>query len=940
MSDSVLNPTISRRRFLQATGAAGAVGAVGVGSGAIPGFGAIGKAHAQPAAAATGETVITKSFCNQCSASCGIDIYTTNGRVHAIYGTLDNPLANGKLCPKGHYGQYILYDPDRFKGPMKRTNPKKGRDEDPRFVPISWDEALGIVAGRLNTLRDKGESHRFGILVGREWGKLNADLLKSFGQLYGTPNVGINHGSISADTVKKARLFTDGNYGYYSYDYANTNYMLVVGTSFLEAGRPLNGNMQAWGVMRSKAPRTKVTAVNVHTSTSTAAADRQLLIKPGTDGALALALAHVILTQGLWDKKFVGDFTDRANRFKAGQSIDAVFSEKDVEDWKLAQQETADKRAAAAKKDAEKAAADKAKLQAEVDGLRQKLKGAKGDAKAEQAITKKIAALELAQAEKALSEQRNREQRAAMEKDRKPEPQPVVGEPVFREQWTVGLIEWWNAAVKDATPQWAAEITNIPEHEIVAVGRELGSTRPAMVLTERGAVAHYNGVYNGMALTALNALVGAYFAKGGVGYHQGVPWGKLDVQPENFLDDYAKAPERKKPRIDMAKTEKYPLAGTVIQDVPRNHLKGAPYKLDTLMFYMTSPVFSSPESRDWEKAMAEVFVIDTSPSPSETSHFADLVLPESTYLERLQVNGGTPFQGYPIAMIRNPAIKPLYDTKVFSDMIIEIGKRTKGTTADYFKKLDNTENIVKQMAAGFAEKPGSNGVNDYESFVKKGVWFKKPYGFRQIGGEFFEWDGLTKSYSKPMTAEMVKEKLFKTPSGKFEFKSAYILDEHYAHYAAEKMGITQEMVGFPQYIPVKYFGGGDLHFITPKLAAQSEGRSGNLAHPTALMQPSVGGKRDVFLEIHPETAAKRGIEDGDRVRIHNEVGSIEVIARHFTGIRPDTVVLPMIHGHWGMGRWSKGRLPTGSVNELVVNVSEPFAGLACVNSTKVFVEKV
>ena len=48
----------------------------------------------------------------------------------------------------------------------------------------------------------------------------------------------------------------------------------------------------------------------------------------------------------------------------------------------------------------------------------------------------------------------------------------------------------------------------------------------------------------------------------------------------------------------------------------------------------------------------------------------------------------------------------------------------------------------------------------------------------------------------------------------------------------------------------------------------------------------------------------------------------------------------MIHGHWGMGRWSKGRLPTGSVNELVVNVSEPFAGLACVNSTKVFVEKV
>ena len=936
MSDNILNAPVSRRRFLQATGLT--AGAVGVGSAGH--LVTLQKAHAEPGAEKAGETVITKSFCNQCSASCGIDVYTTNGRVHAIYGTLDNPLANGKLCPKGHYGMYLLYDPDRFKGPMKRTNPKKGRDEDPRFVPISWDEALGIVAGRLNALRDKGESHRFGVLVGREWGKLNADLLKSFGQLYGTPNIGINHGSISADAVKKARLFTDGNYGYYSYDYANTNYMLVVGTSFLEAGRPLNANMQAWGVMRSKAPRTKVTAVNVHTSTSTAAADRQLLIKPGTDGAFALALAHVILTEGLWDKKFVGDFTDHANRFKAGQLIDAVFSEKDVEAWKLAQQETAAKRATAAKKDADKAAADKAKLQAEVDGLRQKLVGAKGDVKAEQAIAKKIADLEKAQAAKVLAEQMDREQRVAMEQDRKPEPQPVVGEPVFREQWTAGLIDWWNAVLKDATPKWAAEITSIPEHEIIAVGRELGSTRPAMVLTERGAVGHYNGVYNGMALTALNALVGAYFAKGGVGYHQGVPWGKLDVQPEDFLDAYAKAPERKKPRIDMAKTEKYPLAGSVIQDIPRNHLQGAPYKLDTLLFYMTSPVFSSPESRDWETAMAEIFVIDTSPSPSETSHFADLILPESTYLERLQVNGGTPFQGYPIAMIRNPAIKPLYDTKVFSDMLIDLGARIKGSSADYFKKLGTTENIVKQMAAGFAEKPGSNGVDGYESFVKKGVWFKKPYGFRQVAGAFFEWDGLTKSYSKPMTAQAVKEKLFKTPSGKFEFKSGYVLDEHYAHYAAEKMGIAEDMVGYPQYIQAKYFGGGDLHFITPKLAAQSEGRSGNLPHVSALIQPTVGGKRDVFLEIHPDTAAKRGIQDGDRVRIRNTAGSIEVIARHFTGIRPDTVALPMIHGHWGMGRWSKGRLPTGSVNEVVINVSEPFAGLACVNSTTVFVEKV
>jgi anaerobic selenocysteine-containing dehydrogenase len=106
------------------------------------------------------------------------------------------------------------------------------------------------------------------------------------------------------------------------------------------------------------------------------------------------------------------------------------------------------------------------------------------------------------------------------------------------------------------------------------------------------------------------------------------------------------------------------------------------------------------------------------------------------------------------------------------------------------------------------------------------------------------------------------------------------------------------------------------------------------------MQPTQGGKRDVFLEIHPETAKTRGIRDGDRVRVRNDIGSIEVIARHYAGIRPDTVALPMIHGHWAQGRWAPGRLPSGSTNEVTVNVSEPISGLACYHSGKVFVEKV
>ncbi len=832
MSDSILNPNVTRRRFLQATGAAGALGAAGLGLDLGGGLSTLTKAHAQPAGAAGGETVITKSFCHQCPARCGIDVYTTNGRVHAIYGTLDNPLTQGKLCPKGHYGVYLLYDPDRFKSPMKRTNPKKGRDEDPKFVPISWDEALGIVAGRLNALREKNESHRFAIITGRGWGASDVGILGDFGKLYGTPNFNLGHSSICSDASETVKHIMDGHHAYSAYDYPNTNYLLVFGAGFLESFRPFTGNMVAWGQMRTKSPKTRVTVVDVHVNTTGTAADRLLLIKPGTDGALALAMGHVILTEGLWDRAFAGDFTDPALKFEAGKEIDPN---------------------------------------------------------------------------------------------------------TFNEKWVSGLAEWWNVVLKDCTPEWAEKITTIDAADIRTVAMDFGSTKPAVALFERGASAHTNGVYNGMAIHALNALTGNMFAKGGLrGYQMKTAWAKPDVKAEEFMDDYAKAPERKKPRLDGAKTEKWPLAKNMIQEIAINQLKGDPYKMDTILFYMTGPIFSAPDCKKWEEALRQVYVIDTSAYPGETSVFADLILPDHHYLERLQVADTYPFQGYPISMIRTPAVKPLYDTKVFGDTIIEIGKRIKGPTGEYYKRLGNTENLIRMLCKGFEEKPGDNGVKDFESFKAKGVWYRKPYAFLQKDGEFYEWDG--KGYDKHLTPEEVKQKVMPTATGKFEVKVTEL--EHYAEYVAKRLGIAPERAPFPQWIEPRHPGGGDLHFVSPKLAGQAEGRSANLPHVSAIIQPTQGGKRNVFLEIHPETAKKRGIGDGDRVRIKNDVGQIEAIARHFNGIRPDTVALPMIHGHWAQGRWAKGRSPTASTNEVTANVSEPISGLAVFHSGKVFVEKI
>jgi thiosulfate reductase/polysulfide reductase chain A len=822
--ERIFQPAVSRRRFLQATAASGAAAA------AVGGH-TLKETQAQAPAAAAAETKITKNICHQCPARCGIDVYTTNGKVHAIYGSTEHPIANGKLCPKGPLGTYVLYDPDRFKSPMKRTNPKKGRNEDPKFVPISWDEALQTVADRLNMLRDKNESHRFALLYGRGWGASCAGLQGTFGKLYGSPNVAIGHSSMCSDGSIKSKQATDGNGSYNAHDFRNCNYLLLMGCGFLEAFRPYNNVMQMWGHMRSKSPKTRVTAVDVHMNTTLAASDRALMIKPGTDGAFALAVAHVILTKGLWERSFVGNFKDGENRFKAGQTVDPAL---------------------------------------------------------------------------------------------------------FEEKWTRGLVEWWNIELKDRTPEWAEGITTILARDIVATATEFGSTRPAMAIFERGVHAHSNGILNGMAVHSLNALVGSLFAKGGMMYQMGPSYGGMPVNADDFMDEYAKSgPWKSQPRIDLKGHEDgYLLANNMMQEVGPNSLAGKPYKLDTIMFYQNNAVWTAPNGQQWEEALKELFVIDTSPFPGETAMMADIVLPDHTYLERLQDAPSYPFEGWPLTQLRVPAIKPLYDTKYFGDVLIDIGKRMKGPMGEYYKGLKDTENVIRHLAKGFENNPGDNGVKDFESWKEKGVWYKKPYHWQQRNGDFFEWDG--KDHARLMSPDDVKAKLLKTPSGKFEFRSGWL--EAKADWISAKTGRDKAKLMFPHWEEPQNPGGGDMFMVTPKVALHAEGRGGNLPHAISLLQPVMGGRDQTYIEIHPDTAQKRGIQDGDRVRIKSSVGSIEGVCRLFEGVRPDTLVYPMEHGHWAHGRWAKGRGP-GHSGEVTVNQSDRITGQCNYYSTKVTIEK-
>jgi anaerobic selenocysteine-containing dehydrogenase len=267
------------------------------------------------------------STCQGCTAWCPVEFFVQSGRATKVRGNQLSKANNGYCCPRGHLMLQQLYDPDRVKVPMKRTNPQKGRGVDPKFVPITWDEALDIVADKMIELRKNNEPHKLMYIRGR-YSSTSTDLLYgALPKIYGTPNY-FSHSAICAEAEKMGPGLTEGFFGYRDYDLANTKCLVVWGTDPLSSNRQVPNTINKFGDILE---RGSVICVDPRLSASAAKAQEWLPLKPGTDGALVSAIAHVILTEGLWNKEFVGDFKDGKNLFTAGQTADeAAFAEKET----------------------------------------------------------------------------------------------------------------------------------------------------------------------------------------------------------------------------------------------------------------------------------------------------------------------------------------------------------------------------------------------------------------------------------------------------------------------------------------------------------------------------------------------------------------------------------------------------------------------------------
>ncbi|MGD0918509.1 MAG: molybdopterin-dependent oxidoreductase, partial [Thermodesulfobacteriota bacterium] len=292
---------VDRRTFLKLSAITGAA----VGASKI--IGQLNTPEASPIQKAFEEKWIATS-CLNCQARCAIRVRVVNGKAIKITGNPLSQVSEGKICPRAHIGVQVLYDRDRINAPLKRTNNEKGKGVDPKWVSISWNQALSEVIGRLTKLRENGEPNKLLLFYGLNTVSTE-DMILRFAEAFGTPNT-ISGDGLDSETEKSGNWMADGHYANTAYDLDHSNYILAFGADMLESSKPLSRFLRKWGKIRREKPdRSKIVVINPRYSVTAAKADEWIPINPGTDGALAMAIAHVIISEELHDKTFVKDWT-------------------------------------------------------------------------------------------------------------------------------------------------------------------------------------------------------------------------------------------------------------------------------------------------------------------------------------------------------------------------------------------------------------------------------------------------------------------------------------------------------------------------------------------------------------------------------------------------------------------------------------------------------
>ncbi|MFG1361133.1 molybdopterin oxidoreductase family protein [Xanthobacter pseudotagetidis] len=600
---------------------------------------------------------VAKTTCYMCACRCGIEVHLRDGKVRYINGNKDHPVNRGVLCGKGSAGIMQHYSPARLKKPLLRTG-ERGSGE---FREIEWEEALAIAAERLGNIRAT-DPKKLAFFTGRDQSQ---SLTGWWAAKFGTPNFAA-HGGFCSVNMAVGGLYTVGGafWEFGEPDWEHAKYFLLFGVAEDHDSNPIK-----IGLGKLKARGAKFVSVNPARTGYNAIADEWVGIRPGTDGLFVMALIHELLRAGRIDVPYLARHTNApALVIKAPGTAEDGLLLRDAEGRILAWDK-----------------ATGGPTPADDPGLSPALSG-----------TFEV------------------EGRTAT---------PVFQ--LFAERYLDPSYAPEAAAARCGVPadtirRIAAELAHVAFDEAIELpvawtdtaGRrhETMTGRPIAMHAMRGISAHSNGFQTCRAIHVLQVLLGSVDVPGGwrfkppfpkpippgpkpAGKDGGRPMTPLSGMPLGFVsgpEDLLVDADGGPVRIDKAYSWDAPLAAHgMMHMVIRNAWKGDPYRIDTLMMYMANMAWNSSMNTDETIAMLTdkdedgayriPFIIYSDAYFSETVPYADLVLPDTTYLERHDcislLDRPISHADGPGDAIRHPVVTPDRDVRPFQSVLIELGAR-------------------------------------------------------------------------------------------------------------------------------------------------------------------------------------------------------------------------------------------------------------------------
>jgi len=926
-------PRLSRRAFLKTTG----YGTAGLSllSPIAPVGGMVGKAVAKDEE----QEEVTYSICNFCSSLCNLEVttHTNNGdkRIVKIDGNPNSTLNRGKICARGQAGMRQTYDTDRLKTPLIRVEGTKRGEY--AFREASWEEAWKYI-------EDKQKSAE---IKPWEWTMVGGWTSCVFYMNWAVPFAVANQipniiASPMQHCVTTGHLGTDmvtGNFNIHDEvlpDFDNAKYILfVANNASIGAVSTCRMVRFAQGLKNGA----KVVALDPRRSETAAKADEWIQIRPGTDLAFMLALMKILMEEGYYDEYFLRRYTNmpflvcQDNQGELRMVTDAEGRPKVVIEGSN-----------------------------EVRVLEKFSNDNFREAKIETAQEGTAAPLSEQAPDQAPSGQPPSEQASRDSQDPKGNvilPLLKLSEPITVDGKQVKTVfEAQLEMLAEYTPEWAEMITGVPATDIARISREFGTTRPAIVDPGWHGARFGNVLMLRRVQAMVQALVGGLDSVGGwvnsgevhhkaahmykdmekMGISIDALVGKMHEPLANltgmafiklvigaFSDQKGQFFKHGKPGWSWAFSQQQREAGrpnialpvmtdTGLLESVKGELQfnGEPYRTRAFLINAANPVRHYYPDAHWREVLSHEnveLVVAADVLPSDTVPYADVILPNSTYLERDEptLYGNGTNQDLALTT-RYAAIDPIYNTEEMADILYKLTGIISGNQEGFIGLIEHLTGIkAKDIMAAFAktQKTHQNrkGQGAFAAACRKASFIlhaERAHTTVEHIDRILRKKGVyhEKDMREILAHEAMPRKMpVPTDSGRVEFFSGLMRAQRDLGHTQDNFSVLATWIA-PEFPEGRALAEDEFYFIY--------GKSPTVSHAsTNSNNPVLSGinkfKDDIYkgVWIHPERAGRLNIRKGDRIRVVNNKSGQEVAGHAYVTrlVRKDTV---FIHSSFGV----------------------------------------